>query len=132
MKWHFAGIVIAALWFGCIGQAKTSPNDRKPSVTRQPALPSDIYFMKALAAMDESAATRFLDDDFTWTDTRGRVLAKADYLQAMGDSAMAGATDPVEHNYGRVSIITSSKARTQLARIWVLRKTGWRLLTYDE
>jgi hypothetical protein len=131
MKRFFTLILLGAACCASNSLAKTK-NDNKTALLRRPALRSDINFMNALAASDGTAAAQLLDDDFTWTDTSGKILAKADYLQSMGDSAMAGAADPVEHNYGKVSIITSSKGRTQLARIWVKRKAGWRLLTYDE
>lgn len=90
----------------------------------------DSEFVKALHTADAGALGKLLDADFTWTDSQGNTLTRADFLQAvpkaiLGDEAAA---DRTERTYGEVAAVSASQGKMHLLRLWVHRSSGWRLL----
>jgi Domain of unknown function (DUF4440) len=94
-------------------------------------------FRQALADSNKTALADLLDDDFQWTDTSGKMLAKSDFLQGITQPAAANAPNPqisdlLERVYGGVAVVRGSRGKTQIGQVWVKRASRWRLLTYDE
>jgi len=95
-------------------------------------LQADSEFEKALAASDSSALGKWLDDDFTWTDSQGKTLTRKEVLAAVPNHDLddeAGA-DRSERTYGEVAAVSTSRDKLHVLRLWVRRHSGWRLLVY--
>ena len=112
------------LCFYCAPQAASAPTDDAA------ILQADGEFVKALNAADAGALGKLLDADFTWTDSQGNTLTRADFLHAvpkaiLGDEAAA---DRTERTYGEVAAVSASQGKTHLLRLWVHRTSGWHLL----
>jgi hypothetical protein len=93
-------------------------------------LQTDSEFVKALNTAEASALGRLLDADFTWTDSQGNTVSRANFLHAipkpdLGDEAGA---DRTQRTYGEVAAVSSSQGKTHVLRLWVHRSGGWRLL----
>jgi hypothetical protein len=113
----------------CSGSPFAQANN---GVANEQVLQIDRGFLQSLTNANKTTTAEFLDDDFTFTDSTGKTLANAGYLQGLNGSASIEDAAPKERVYGAVAVIMTSHGRTQIGRIWVKRKAGWRLLTYDE
>ena len=112
------------LCFYCAPQAASAPTDEAA------VLHADGEYVKALNASDGAALGKLLDADFTWTDSQGNTVARADFLHAipkpeLGDEA---GVDRTERIYGQVAAVSASRGKTHVLRLWVHRSGGWRLL----
>jgi uncharacterized protein DUF4440 len=87
---------------------------------------------------------KFLDDNFTWTDSSGRTRSKSEIdrdlqsgkklpLEAPGGSEDGkGAASAIRaHTYGTVGIVQASSGNLHVLRVWVKREAGWQLLVYQ-
>ncbi|HLK33716.1 MAG TPA: DUF4440 domain-containing protein [Terriglobales bacterium] len=98
--------------------------------TEQEVLESDHAFVEALAKSDAAAASKLLDTNFTWTDSQGKTLSKAEALRDISSLASgnpAGA-ETKELSFGEVGEITAVSGQSHVLRVWVKRPAGWRLL----
>ena len=89
----------------------------------------------ALTKGDKTAASKWLDPDFTWIDAEGIMWAKTDAFRAgLKPLVPAGAdTKIIEHKYGKSVVwIQSSQGNKYSARFWVKRPSGWKLLHATE
>jgi len=98
------------------------------------AMRADRTLVAALAKGDAGAAAGLLDDDFTWVDSNGRMLDKAQAARApfkppLGDEA---GLPPAAHDHGEVVTVAVDRDKVFVLRIWVKRATGWRLIAYHE
>ena len=89
---------------------------------------ADAILVAALARDD---AAGFLDDDFNWIDSHGRVLTKAQAADARPSLDESGLT-PSVHDYGDVATVAVGRDKIFVLRIWVKRGGAWRLLVYHE
>ena len=98
------------------------------------ALQSDRTFAQAIAKEDAVAVGKLLDAAFTWTDSAGMTLTRAQALAKIPTPAIAdeSGTQITQHNYGQVESVQIRKGRDNTLRIWVKRPPGWRLLVYQE
>ncbi|MBZ5527284.1 MAG: nuclear transport factor 2 family protein [Acidobacteriia bacterium] len=98
------------------------------------ALPSDRALVQALAQSDKPALEKLLDADFTWTDSAGKTLTRAEVLQTLPQPPLGQETglQPTERTYGDVTAITAERGKVHALRIWVKRPDGWRALVYHE
>lgn len=94
---------------------------------------------KALVAAfdkgDKAAINRYLDNDFTWIDRDGVMVFRPDAL-ALGMKPLVGhgeGVEIVEHPYGdQVVWLQAHQGKNFVARFWVKRAEGWRLLHTTE
>src|ERR1700737_1465697 len=89
----------------------------------------------ALTKGDKTAASKWLDPDFTWIDAEGIMWAKTDAFRAeLKPLVPAGAdTKIIEHKYGKSVVwIQASQGNKYSARFWVKRSSGWKLLHATE
>ena len=98
------------------------------------ALQADHEFVHAAAKGDAVTASKLVDGEFTWTDTEGRTVIRAEALNslptpALGDEAGANV---LRRAYGQVEAIMASREKVHVLRVWVKRGAGWRLLVYHE
>jgi Domain of unknown function (DUF4440) len=104
------------------------------AIDENAALQSDRTFAQAIAKGDAAAAGKFLDEAFTWTDSAGMTLTRAQVLARFPAPAIIdeSGTQITQHNYGQVENVQIRKGRDNTLRIWVKRPPGWRLLVYQE
>ena len=75
-----------------------------------------------------------LDSDFTWTDSAGKTLTKAEVLKNLPTPALGNDSDvqASERTYGQVGVVRANRGKVYALRVWVKRKTGWRALVVHE
>jgi hypothetical protein len=88
---------------------------------------------------------KVLDPDFTWTDSSGKTLNKAEILRILSSgkglaresggidsvSGPDGLTAATAHSYGLVGLVQEDNGKVYSMRIWIRRATGWNLLLYQ-
>lgn len=120
-----AAVVVMVCAIGFFGPRQTFAAE-----TAQAVVNADHAFVKALANNGRAAAGTLLDADFTWTDTEGKTVNKAEALRNF--SALAGGNAPTaevkETTFGQVGEIMAASGKTYVLRVWVKRPAGWRLL----
>jgi hypothetical protein len=118
---------------GLLGLLPVVPANRMVAAEGDAAiLEVDGAFVKALAASDSAALGKWLDTDFTWTDTQGKTLSRKETLAAVPKNDLddeAGA-ERSERTYGEVAAVSASRDKIHVLRLWVRRHSGWRLLVY--
>jgi hypothetical protein len=121
----FAGMA-ASLTVRPIAAADTKDD---PSV-----LQVDHALVAALGKADKTAADKFLDADFMWTNSDGETLSRAKVLSGLpkpplGDESGVPLT---EYTYGQVGEVRVARGKMHVLRVWVKRPAGWRILHYHE
>jgi hypothetical protein len=95
-------------------------------------LSGDAKFVQAVAKNDKAALRKLLDRDFSWTDSAGNTLTRAQVLQNLPTPASGFDAEPAAHLYGQVGAVQSSSGKVHVLRVWVKRAAGWRALVYHE
>lgn len=97
--------------------------------TEESALRADRLLAAALADNNKAAVAGLLDTKFTFTDSDGKVHDEAGTLRGLsGLAAMNGdETDVQTHFYGTVETVIGSHHGARFLRIWVKRRSGWKL-----
>jgi hypothetical protein len=95
---------------------------------------ADHALVTALANGDARAAAAWLDDDFSWVDSNGRMLDKDQAAQALPKPPLGNEAglEPVGQFYGAVATIMVERDKVFVLRIWVKRGDAWRALVYHE
>lgn len=119
-------VIAGILWV----VAALGPGRASAAETTQAVVDADHAFVQALAKNDKAGVAKLLDPNFTWTDTQGQTMSKA---QAMRDLPSLAGGNPAdaevkEVSFGQVSEITAVSGKTHVLRVWVKRPAGWRLL----
>jgi hypothetical protein len=100
----------------------------KPDDGEQGLLQAD----RAVFATGSPAALKdnLLDPNFTWTDSSGNTQSKSEILQAIrsGENMSIQAGILKAHDYGQVGIVQENSGKVFVLRIWIKKKSGWRLL----
>ena len=98
------------------------------------ALQADREFVQAAAKGDIPSVARLLDADFTWTDTDGKTLSRADVLGSRPTPALGNESGAHQQRQTRsqVDAIMTDRDKIHVLRIWVKRGQAWRLLVYHE
>jgi hypothetical protein len=91
---------------------------------------ADQAFVQALGKSDKAAAGKLLDASFSWTDTQGKTMDKAEALRDFKSLAEGNPADAEvkEVAFGQVVEVTAVSGKTHVLRVWVKRPAGWRLL----
>jgi hypothetical protein len=98
----------------------------------QDVLQTDHGLVQAIGSADKKAIGGLLDADFTWTDSAGKVLTKAEVLQNLPTPAAGYDAEARERTYGQVGVVQSNNGKVYVLRLWVKRSAGWRALAYHE
>jgi hypothetical protein len=100
----------------------------------QAMLEADRAFVEAAAKADKSALGKLLDADFTWTDSEGRTLTKAEVLQDPPKPAIANQNEAQlkHYDYGAIGDVQANLGRAHVLRVWAKRRGGWKAIVYQE
>jgi hypothetical protein len=98
----------------------------------QAVLEADRALVQAIGKADKKAVAGLLDANFTWTDTAGKTLTKAEALQNLPTPAKGYDADAKERTYGEVAEVQANSGKAYVLRLWVKRPEGWRALVYHE
>jgi hypothetical protein len=98
----------------------------------QAVVDADHALVQAIGKADKKALAAELDADFTWTDSQGKVLTKAEVLQNLPTPASGYDAEAKERTYGDVAVVQSNSGKAYVLRLWVKRRAGWRVLDYHE
>jgi hypothetical protein len=105
------------------------------TAAEDPVASADKALMAAFEKGDHAAIEKYLDSDFTWIDRSGIMLFRPDAL-ALGMKPLVGhgeGVQIVEHPYGdQVVWLEAHSGDDFVARFWVKRPAGWRLLHTTE
>ncbi|HXP81288.1 MAG TPA: nuclear transport factor 2 family protein [Verrucomicrobiae bacterium] len=134
-------IAIGALCIGALAGAAIkfaiAPNDQET------LLQSDLVAFKS----GTTAGTldgKFLDPNFTWTDSSGNTQNKSEILEDFrsgkglpmeGGKESSGGNIIVSaisaHADGQVGLVQTTSGKLYILRVWVKRRAGWQLLIYQ-
>jgi len=96
-------------------------------------LQADRTFVQAIAKSDTKSLSTLLDPDFTWTDSAGKTFSRSAVLDKAPASSGNGSDAEIQQRtYGDVGLILATTGRVHVARFWVKRPGGWRLLVNHE
>jgi hypothetical protein len=98
----------------------------------QDVLQTDHVLVQAIGSTDKKALGGLLDSDFTWTDSAGKTLTKAEVLQNLPVPAAGYDAEAKGRLYGQVGVVQSTSGKVYVLRLWVKRPGGWRALAYHE
>jgi glyoxylase-like metal-dependent hydrolase (beta-lactamase superfamily II) len=100
----------------------------------QVMLQADRAFVEAAARADKPVLEKLLDADFTWTDSDGKTLTKADVLRDPPKPAITNQNDAQlkQYAYGELGDVQANLGRTHVLRVWVKRAAGWKAVVYQE
>jgi hypothetical protein len=108
--------------------------DAKAIAADESALQADHQFVYAASKGDSGILGKLLDGEFTWTDTEGRTLTRAQTLSAIPTPALGdeqGATTK-RQSHGQVEAIVVGREKTYVLQIWAKRGPAWGLLLVHE
>jgi hypothetical protein len=103
----------------------------------QAVLAAEHSLLELLARGDEAflndqlALNRLLNEDFTWIDSTGKSMFKAQVLKNFPQPANVG-VDLQVRIYGRTAIVRANRGKLQVLRVWLQRAPSWRLVLYQE
>jgi len=97
-------------------------------------LQADHAFVQALAKADAAAASKFLDAEFSWTDSAGATQSSVEVLKSFPKPVLGDESDAEvkERTYGDVGTVMAARGKVHVLRVWVKRPAGWRALVYHE
>jgi hypothetical protein len=100
----------------------------------QTMLRADRAFVEPAAHPDKAALEKILDAEFTWTDSEGRTLTKAQVLRDPPKPAITNEhdTELKQYTYGEIGDVQANLGRTHVLRVWVKRPGGWKAIVYQE
>jgi Domain of unknown function (DUF4440) len=100
------------------------------SAVEDPMMLADQAFVQAVAKSDMPALEKLLDADFTWTDSDGKTLEKAEVLRDLPKPVVA--TELKQYTYGEIGDVQANLGRAHVLRVWVKRPGGWKAIVYQE
>jgi hypothetical protein len=104
----------------------------KPAASEQDVLQADHALVQAIGSADKKTLGGLLDSGFTWTDSAGKTLTKADVLKGLPTPAAGYDAEAKERTYGQIAVVQANSGRVYVLRLWVKRSAGWRALAYHE
>lgn len=127
-----SGLGFTTAVFGLVLWAWTGEMAR--AAEESAAVQADHEFVRAANKGDAAAAGKLLDGEFTWTDTEGRTLTRAQVLPTMPTPALGNEEGAnVRHQlHGQMEAMMVGREKTYVLRIWVKRGTAWSLLLVHE
>jgi hypothetical protein len=95
------------------------------------ALQSDRAFLQAFAKADQSGIEELLDLDLIWITSNGIRLTNPQVLSKLQTISNAD-VQPQVRLYGNAAVIRANRGHMNVMRVWVLRRSAWRLILYQE
>lgn len=97
-------------------------------------LEADHALVAALANANKSAAGKWFDADFMWTNSVGETSTRASVLSKMPKPPLGSeeGIQVTEYTYGQVGEVRVARGKLYILRVWVKRAAGWRILHYHE
>jgi len=111
----------------CISFAPTSARAQASAAVLQ----SDLAFVQAFQQRNAVGVETLLSPDFTWIDSAGKRLARADVptvLPAIANTEV----NPELRDYGNAAVVRANKGKVNVLRVWVKTPDGWKILLYQE
>ncbi len=131
------GAVCAGALAGVAIKLAIAPNDQET------LLQADLAAFKSGTTAD-SLDGKFLDANFTWTDSSGNTRNKSEILEDVrsgkglpmeAGNASGGSNIIVSaisaHADGQVGLVQTTSGKLYILRVWVKRGAGWKLLVYQ-
>jgi hypothetical protein len=94
-------------------------------------LQSDQAFVRSFLQKDAATADKLLAEHFTWINSVGKRLTRAEVLETFPSVANADVR-PEERLYGASAVIRANKGKVNVLRAWVAGADGWKILLYQE
>jgi hypothetical protein len=120
-RWFIPAVVLSLAAWNAVGAEEVASADKA--------------LITAFEKGDKTAINKYLDTDFTWIDHDGVMMFRPDAL-ALGMKPLVGhgeGVEIVEHPYGdQVVWLQAHQGKNFVARFWVKRPEGWRLLHTTE
>jgi hypothetical protein len=107
-----------------LGAVPTGDGDRS-------VLQADHAMIQAFASADKGALDRLLDGEFTWIDSNGQRLSRAQVLENLPAPANAD-MEVQERTYEEAAVVRANRGRVQVVRVWARRAVGWKAVLYQE
>jgi hypothetical protein len=128
---RLAGNTLAVTFvLGCMLAAATGKTTAAAS--EQDVLQADHALIQAIGSADKKALGGLLDSDFSWTDSAGKTLTKAEVLKGVPTPAAGYDAEAKGRTYGQVAVVQANSGKVYVLRLWVKRSAGWRALGYHE
>jgi ketosteroid isomerase-like protein len=80
---------------------------------------------------DPAAAEKLLTERFTWINSVGKRLTRAEALETFPSVANAD-VEPEARLYGTSAVVRANKGKVNVLRVWVEGADGWKILLYQE
>ncbi|SRR6266852_2507069 len=129
---RFAGNTLAVAFLLSCTLAAATGKPAAAASNEQDVLQADHALVQAIGSADKKALGGLLDSDFTWTDSAGKTLTKADVLKGLPTPATGYDAEAKERTYGQVAVVQTNSGKVYVLRLWVKRPAGWRALGYHE
>ncbi len=117
-------IVLVSLTFLCV----SAEADRTSTASS-----ADQQLIEAVTQKKQAVLATLLDQDFTWTDAKGKGLSKSDAISSLANAALSSDVKP--HEYGSVVYFTGvsgQNPKVRFVRVWVKKQEKWQLLLFQE
>jgi hypothetical protein len=95
------------------------------------AASADRAFLKAVQDKDMASASHLLRADFSWINSRGERMDRAEFLRSFPSAVLAD-VPAQERVYGNTAVEHVDRGQVHMKRIWVKQSSGWQLLLYQE
>jgi len=95
---------------------------------------ADRAFLQAITQADKPALSKLLDADFTWTNSDGQTLTRAQVLQNPPKPAIPNESDAElkTYTYGALGDVQANLDRAHVLRVWAKRAGVWKVIVYQE
>jgi hypothetical protein len=94
-------------------------------------LQSDQAFLRSFMQKDAAAAEKLLTERFTWINSVGKRLTRAEALETFPSVANAD-VKPEARLYGTSAVVRANNGKVNVLRVWVEGADGWKILLYQE
>ena len=134
LKGVFRWVVVAQLVCMGVGAQRVAGAEETSAVQRGAVQQADRALVEAIGKGDAAAASALLDEEFSWTDHRGKTLKKNEILPELKTLASVPDVDQETRDFGRVVLIrgnhriASANVDVRFIRVWVKRAADWRAL----
>jgi hypothetical protein len=100
----------------------------------QDMLQADRAFVQAVARSDKPALEKLLDTDFTWTNSDGQALSRAQVVENPLKSAITNESgaELKTYSYGSLGDVQANMDRAHVLRVWAKRDGVWKAIVYQE
>lgn len=94
-------------------------------------LQADHVFIQAFEKADKTSLDRLLNPEFTWIDSNGKSLTRAQVVENLPAPANAD-VESQARIYGLSAVVRANRGKLQVLRVWIKRSSGWRAVLYQE